>query len=234
MTDEIITRINRRLEALTEENPRLLVPDVFGRINSFSLDSLVRSSTLARTLRSGLIGADLKKTFSQNTTEFSNMFSFKINDLSNQQAVNDGVTFRFDFRGVYRAPIGFTIWNRITSYFSDGVVSSSQKAEFVSLTIRGVLTFSVSNLTPYTNPITGQTTFAAPRSPVMRVYNIRWGDLSIEFPPTTRIVHAVEGTEVSATLDKDLTSVIKRFSPDLYRVLSDELNLRFAGVYLSV
>jgi len=231
---QIADKINESLTTLTEEDPRLLVPHVFGRVNNFSLDTLVSNKTLSRNIRNQFLNANLKKSFAQNTSEFTNMFSFSLTDLNNQQVVNNGITFTFDFRGTYGSPIGFTVWNRITSFFSDSVAQSSQQAQYESLTIRGVLTFSITNLTPSTDPVTGQTTFAKPRSPVTSVYNIRWSDLSIDFPPTTRIVHSVGGTVKSTTLDKDLSYIVAEFSPDLYKVMADELNLRFAGVILSV
>jgi len=231
---QIVDKINESLTSLTEEDPRLLVPHVFGRINNFSLDTLVSNRTISRTIRNQFLNANLKKTFAQNTSEFTNMFSFSITELNNHQIVDNGIAFTFDFRGTYGSPMGFTVWNRITSLFSDSVAQSSQEARYESLTIRGVLTFSVTHLTPHTNPITGQTSFVEPRSPDLHVYNIRWSGLSIDFPPTTRIVHSVDGTVRSTTLDKDLSYIVAEFSPDLYQVMADELNLRFAGVILSV
>lgn len=231
---QIVDKINESLTFLTEEDPRLLVPHVFGRINNFSLDTLVSDRTVARGIRNQFINSNLKKSFVQNTSEFTNMFSFTLTDLIYQQVADNGRSFTFDFRGTYGSPMGFTVWNRITSFFSDSVAQSSQEARYESLTIRGVLTFSISHLTPYTNPITGQTSFVEPPSSDTSVYNIRWSGLSIDFPPTTRIVHSVGGTVESTTLDKDLSHIVAELSPDLYKVMSDELNLRFAGVILSV
>jgi hypothetical protein len=234
---DIVHLVNAELVKLTMENPTLSVRDIFGRINDFSLPSQDSQKTFTHSITNAWVNTDLHKRFAQNTSNFTNFFSFQLDpaDMTNHNVVDDGFTFSFDFVGEYVSPVGFTIWNRITSLFSADVTRSSQVASFKSLKIRGMLTFQVSDLTLEQDPITQQYTFTQPSTGMTKIYNLRWSALSIDFPTTTKIVHTLykNPEQVSTMLAKNLSSVIADFEPVLVQVLADELNIHFKNIVLT-
>lgn len=235
--ETIVDLINTQLSELTIDNPILTAPQATGRVNGFSLSNQNRQKIFDRTIQNAWVDANLKKTFSQNTTDFTNFFSFQLSasDLTNQQVVDNGFTFSFTFGGRYVSPISFTVWNRITSMFSTSVVQSSQLASFYQLKINGTLTFQVSDLTLEQDPITKKYTFVQPSTETPKIYNVVWTDISIDFPTTTKIVHTVYQEPepvVSTTLAKNLEIVIADFAPTISNTISSELTNYFKNIVL--